>query len=294
MAPITNPVTVDLFITTSSMRTAAAHSMSTAAIFNETRQGLEKCRSVVTRRRWPDPREAAGSAALTRLVQAPDLQRREFPARVALYLERDRVATDLAILHEARLIGGEVDAPLQALAAIRATHRHELLGRHARRCRARLPDRLEAIEPIDAVRVEARDPPPQALEFGGLASLHRSSLASSLRGGVANCDAALNRQARIRQYADRPCRRSAAVHRRRHDSGRVRREQTVAGCAGGRQPGRRLEAQSRRRRRPAESAGPDARRGLQAHGATGDGHSTPAGARRRPAHRATRPSAARG
>src|SRR5205823_12659987 len=93
MAPITNPVTVDLFITTSSMRTAAAHSMSTAAIFNETRQGLEKCRSVVTRRRWPDPREAAGSAALTRLVQAPDLQRREFPARVALDLELDRVAT---------------------------------------------------------------------------------------------------------------------------------------------------------------------------------------------------------
>src|SRR5881392_2815078 len=91
--------------------------------------------------------------------------------------------------------GGELPvlrrAPGEALAAIRATHRHELLGRHARRCRARLPDRLEAIEPIDAVRVEARDPPPQALEFGGLASLHRSSLASSLRGGVANCDAAL-------------------------------------------------------------------------------------------------------
>src|SRR2546430_14828804 len=173
MAPITNPVTVDLFITTSSMRTAAAHSMSTAAIFNETRQGLEKCRSVVTRRRWPDPGEAAGRAALTRLVQAPGLQRREFPARLALDLELDRVATDLAILHVARLIRGEIDAPLQALAAIRATHRHEHLGRHARRRRVRLPDRLQAVEPIDAVRVEAGGPPPQPPAFGGRAALPR-------------------------------------------------------------------------------------------------------------------------
>src|SRR2546421_9239625 len=137
MAPITNPVMVDLFITTASTRTAAVHSRSTAAIFNETCQGLEKYRSVVTRRRWPDPREAAGRAALTRLVQALGLQRREFPARVALDLELDRVATDLAILHVARLIRGEVDAPLQVLAAIRATHRRSEERRVGKECRSR-------------------------------------------------------------------------------------------------------------------------------------------------------------
>src|SRR5882672_6668130 len=68
-------------------------------------------------------------------------------------------------------------------------------------------------------------------------------------------------QARIRQYADRPRRPGVVVRRRRHDSGRVRGHQTVAGCAGGRHPGRRMEAESHRQRRPAESAGADARRG---------------------------------
>src|SRR6266404_1492755 len=140
-----------------------------------------------------------GNAALTRLVEAPDLQRRERPARVALDVELDRAAADFAVLHVARLIRGQIDTRLQALAAIRAAHRHELLGRHARGSAARLPDRLQAIEPIDAVRVEARDPPAQALEFGCLASLHRALLAPSLRRGVANCDAALNRQARDRK-----------------------------------------------------------------------------------------------
>src|SRR5882762_7057676 len=154
------------------MRAAAAHGRATAAIFNETFLGPGKspCRRLATLARASG---AAGKAALTRLVQAPDLQRRERPARVALDVELDRAAADFAILHVARLICGQIDARLQALAAIRAAHRNEPLGHHARRSPARLPDRLQAIEPIDAVRVEARDPPAQALEFGGLASLHR-------------------------------------------------------------------------------------------------------------------------
>jgi len=48
----------------------------------------------------------------------------------------------------------------------------------------------------------------------------------------------------------------------------VRGHQTVAGCAGGRHPGRRMEAESHRQRRSAESAGADARRSLQAHRST--------------------------
>src|SRR6267378_247323 len=138
------------------------------------------CRQLAT---LADPFGGGRQSRSDTLVQAPDLQRRERPSRVALDVELDRAAADFAILHVARLVRGQIDARLQALAAIRATHGHELLGRHARRSPARLPDRLQAIEPIDAVRVEARDPPAQALEFGGLASLHRALARSIIAPG---------------------------------------------------------------------------------------------------------------
>src|SRR5438270_13209144 len=51
MAPITDPVTVDLFITACSMRTAAAHSRDTAAIFNKSLRAWGNAAPVVTRRR---------------------------------------------------------------------------------------------------------------------------------------------------------------------------------------------------------------------------------------------------
>ena len=109
----------------------------------------------------------------------------------------------------------------------------------------------------------------QAFEPSGLASLHRA-VVSSLRRGVANCDAARMRKAtaRIRHYADGPCAAGLLLcAAAATSSGRVRRYETVARAACGRHSGGRLEARpSRRQRRPAESARPDARRGLQAHG----------------------------
>src|SRR2546430_2187606 len=127
------------------------------------------------------------------LVQTPDLPRRECPPLVAPDVKLDGAAADFAIFHVGWFTRGQTAARLQALATIRAAHRHELLRRHARLSGVRLPDRLEAVEPIDAVRVEARDPPLQPLEFRGLASLPRRVALHPFRRGAPNSHSAPNR-----------------------------------------------------------------------------------------------------
>src|SRR5881398_298858 len=88
------------------------------------------------------------------LIHASHLERKKGPARVALDVKLDRPTADFAVFDVRRLVCGQIDERLEALAAIRAPHRHELLERDARGGASRLPHRLEAVEPIDARLVE--------------------------------------------------------------------------------------------------------------------------------------------
>src|SRR5262249_35416528 len=118
------------------------------------------------------------------LVHPTDLQRPQCAALLALDVKLDRAAADLAVLDIRRLIRSEVDARVQALAAIWATHRNELLGRHPPALR-RLPYRLETIELIDIRIVETRDALPETLQRGCFAlafdHLRRSVATAMLR-----------------------------------------------------------------------------------------------------------------
>jgi len=160
--------------------------------------------------------------------------------------------------------------------------------------RAKVPARLQtgsSHRAIDTLRVEARDPPPQALEFGGLASFS-SAISVHYAGAWRAAIAALKSRTRedtpgsmVRAGTVLLCAAAAT---------------SLAGCAGedcrrmrgGPHPGRRMEAESHRQRRPADSAGPDARRGLQAHGSTSGGRTAPQ--RTRGTRTSPRGSAARG
>ena len=97
----------------------------------------------------------------------------------------DRAAADLAIFHIRGLIGGQVDAGFQPLAAVRAPHRRRTPpARRGAPPAAGLPDRLESVELVDAVRCPAA----RCAGAGGRAP--GRCVVSSLHGGVANCDAA--------------------------------------------------------------------------------------------------------
>src|SRR3974377_2380901 len=98
-------------------------------------------------------------------------------------MELDRAAAYFAVFYVRWLVGGQVDARLQPLAAIRAAHGNEFLRQQPSRSRARLPHRFQTVELIDAVTVQLAYAPPQALELGGCASFDH------LRGEVTNCDA---------------------------------------------------------------------------------------------------------
>ena len=88
-------------------------------------------------------------------------QRHQGATRVALEVEFDGAAADLAVFYIRRLVRGQVDAGFQPLAAIRAQHPDELLRRQAR-AGAGLPYRLQSVQLVDAVAVQLRDALPQA------------------------------------------------------------------------------------------------------------------------------------
>src|SRR6202050_5564362 len=117
------------------------------------------------------------------LVHAPNLQADQCPTAVALDRKFDRATAHLAIFHVGRLVGRRIDACFQPFAVVRARDTYEFFGRDARPG-ARFPDRLQAVELIDAVAVEACNAPAEPVELGKDASFHH------LRESVANCDAA--------------------------------------------------------------------------------------------------------
>src|SRR5580698_7307263 len=144
------------------------------------------------------------------LVEPAHLEGEQPAALFALDVEFDRAAAYFAVFHVGGLIGGQVDARFEPLAAIRAQRRDELLGRQTRSARRRLPHRLQAIELIDAVAVQTGDALAQAGKSGSLRSFHRcagrwrTAMLRPLRGA-----------ARIPQYVDRPGSRVAAERERR-------------------------------------------------------------------------------
>src|SRR5690349_9055813 len=121
--------------------------------------------------------QPAKAAPFAGLFQPPDCDREQRPTVGAVDAELDRAAANLAVLDVRAILRRHVDACLEALSAPRTAHRDELLGRRARSAvRTRLVHRLEPVEPIDAVRVEARDAPLEALELHGLAPGHRARI----------------------------------------------------------------------------------------------------------------------
>jgi UrcA family protein len=96
---------------------------------------------------------------------------------IALDAEFDRAAAHLAVFYIRGLVGRQVDAGFQPFAAIRALDRHELLGQQAAgRPGAGLKDGLEAIELIDAARIQAADPAPERFQLDGFSAFHRAIL----------------------------------------------------------------------------------------------------------------------
>src|SRR2546429_3274652 len=59
------------------------------------------------------------------LIHASHLEREKGPALVALDVKLDRPTADFAVFDVRRLVRGQIDERLEALAAIRAPHRHE-------------------------------------------------------------------------------------------------------------------------------------------------------------------------
>src|SRR6516225_4186145 len=79
-------------------------------------------------------------------VQTPHLEREQRSNSVALDLELDRTAAHFAVFYVRRLLGSQVDACLQPLAAMRAAHGDEFFRQRARRSLSRLPHGLESVE----------------------------------------------------------------------------------------------------------------------------------------------------
>jgi UrcA family protein len=97
--------------------------------------------------------------------------------RIALDAEFDRAAADLAVFYIRGLVGRQVDAGFEPFAAIGTLDCHELLGQQAAgRSGAGLIDGLEAIELIDAARIQAADLAPERLELNGFSAFHRAIL----------------------------------------------------------------------------------------------------------------------
>src|SRR5256884_8079321 len=93
------------------------------------------------------------------LIHASHLEREKGPALVALDVKLDRPTADFAVSDVRRLVRGQTAERLEALAAIRAPHRHELLERDPRGGASRPPPRLGAAGPIDATLIETGEPP---------------------------------------------------------------------------------------------------------------------------------------
>ena len=129
------------------------------------------------------------------------MQRPQCTALLALDVKLDRPAADRTVLDIRRLFRRQIDARVQSLAAIRATHCNELLGRYPSALGG-LPYRLETVELVDARLVETRDAAPEKLEGGGFVSFHH------LRCRLA---AAMLRQRLQRGYAKMPILRAAVV-----------------------------------------------------------------------------------
>src|SRR2546429_8536083 len=110
----------------------------------------------------PPPRSPLfPSPPLSRSTQthASHPEREKGPALAALDVKLDRPTADSAVFDVRRLARGQIDERLEALAAIRAPHRHELLERDPRGGASRPPPRLGAAGPIDATLIETGEPP---------------------------------------------------------------------------------------------------------------------------------------
>src|SRR6185312_16357397 len=93
-----------------------------------------------------------------RLVHPLDLDGQQRATAVPLDADLHRPAADLAVLDVTRIVGSQIDPRLEALAAIGALHRDELLRQEASsRRRAGLIDGFQAVQLIDAARVDARN-----------------------------------------------------------------------------------------------------------------------------------------
>jgi UrcA family protein len=111
------------------------------------------------------------------LVQTPHAYGEQSAVLIALDAEFDGAAADLAVFYIRRLLGRQVDAGFQPFTAIGTLDRYELLGQQAPgRPGAGLIDGLEAIELIDAARIQAADPAPERFELDGFSAFHRAIL----------------------------------------------------------------------------------------------------------------------
>jgi hypothetical protein len=113
------------------------------------------------------------------LANALDLDREQRTAISALHDKFDGTATDLAILYIRGLIGRQVNASVQPLAAVRTLDGNKFLGEQPGTALSRLKDRLEPIQGIDAARIEVRDTAGQRVQLLCFMSLHLSILRHS-------------------------------------------------------------------------------------------------------------------
>jgi len=136
-----------------------------------------------------------------RLVEPLHSKRVQRAAVFELNAERDRSAAHFAVFDVLLRTGAHVDARLEALAAIRAVGGHKLLGGNACALRGGFKDRLQAVQVVDVLCIEACKPSCQGFNYRILATGHGRSFytaADSHAGPSTNEVAAVN-AARPRQ-----------------------------------------------------------------------------------------------
>jgi hypothetical protein len=91
---------------------------------------------------------------------------REQPATLfTLYAEFNGAAANLAILDIRRLVGSQVNARFQPLTAIGTLDRNEFLGQQPGQSRSGLVNGFQAVQGIDATRVEVGNTAGQRLQL---------------------------------------------------------------------------------------------------------------------------------
>jgi len=129
------------------------------------------------------------------LVQALDPQRVQCAVVLKLDAKGHRTATHFAVLDVLLGARADLNARLEALAAIRAVAGHKLLGGNACALRRRLENGLQSIQVVDVLRIEAGDPASQGFDLRILATGHGRSFytaAESHAGPNSNEVAAVN------------------------------------------------------------------------------------------------------